>query len=94
MIKCKPENNKNEYKFEEDKQTSLGYTSIRIPIKGYKLLIVIVDGVPVDLPFLIGLYFLDEYKMYLNTVGKNLCGSILHVDITLTRKHGHIYVDG
>lgn len=57
---------KNKYKFGRS-ATSLGTISTIIPIKGYKVLIVNVDVVTVDVPFLIGSDF-GDYKTFLNTI--------------------------
>lgn len=56
------------YKFGDDQQTSLGYILIRIPIKWDRFIKLHIDVVPVDVLFLIGLDFLDRYKLYGNTV--------------------------
>lgn len=37
-------------------------------MNGYKVIFVKVDVVPVDVAFLIGLTFLHEYRMDLNTI--------------------------
>lgn len=47
---------------------------------------------PVDVPFLIGLDFLDLYKLYADTVYNKLCGPYLNIYVPLRRKQGHIYL--
>lgn len=66
---------------------------IRIPIKGHRIIKLNVDVLPADVPFLIGIDVLDKYKLYPNTVENKLCGPQLDIDIPLTRKHGHVYLE-
>ena len=92
-VKFKPKKNKRKFRFGDDKQKSLGTINVRIPIQGYRIIVEKVDVVPVDVPFLIGLDFLDKYKLYVNTLENRLSGPDLNINVSLTRKLGHIYME-
>ena len=92
-VKFKTSKNKNKYKFGNDRQKSLGAMNIRIPIPGYKVINLKVNVVSANVPFLIGLNFLDKYRMFVNTVTNTLCAPILDLQVPVVRKRGHIYLE-
>ena len=67
-FKFKPKRSEQTFKFGDDLQKSVGTINIRIPIKLHHVIKLYVDVVDVNVPFLLGLDFLDKYKMYPNTV--------------------------
>ena len=92
-VKFKTSKNKKKYKFCNDRQKSLGAMNIRIPIPGYKVINLKVDVVSANVPFIIGLDFLDKYRMFVNTVTHTRCARILDLQGTVVRKRGHIYLE-
>ena len=92
-VKFKPIPNKHLYQFGNDVQNSLGSIKMRIPINDDKIIIVDVDVVSADVPFLIGLDFLDTYGFYVNNLDDKLYCPKLGIKIPLKRKYGHIYLE-
>lgn len=70
-----PSKSHNKYKFVDDKRIAVCSPPIIISVKGYRVIKFEVEIVTVDVPILIGLYFLDCYKMYVNTLENVLCVS-------------------
>ncbi len=92
-IKFKPMKSNHRYKFGEDKQDSIGSIYIRIPLISNKMIQIKVDVVRANVPFLIGLDLLDEFKLYVNTVTNQLIAPNLNLATPLVRKLGHIYLE-
>ena len=92
-FKFKPKRSEQTYKFGDDLQKSVGTINIRIPIKHHRVIKLDVDVVDVNVPFLLGLDFLDKYKMYPNTVENKMVCPDLDINIPLVRKHGHIFIE-
>ena len=82
----------NRFRFGDNSQRSLGSIIMKIPLGDKRLIIEKVDVVKSDIPFLIGLDFMDKYKFYVNTVTNQLCAPLLELQIPLKRKKGHIYL--
>ncbi len=92
-IKFKPRKNYNRYKFGDNTQQSLGSINIRIPLQDNNMINVPVDVVRADVPFLIGIDLLDEYRLYVNTVSNFLVSPDLELFTPLVRKNGHFYLE-
>ena len=60
-VNFRPHKINHKYQFGEDKQNSLGSIPIRIPIQDNKVIQTEVDVVAANVPFLIGLDFLDKH---------------------------------
>lgn len=82
----------NRYRFGKDKQVCLVSFIIRIQIPQNMVISEIVDVVQANVPFLIGLDFLDKYKLYVNIVKTVLHYTSVNIEIPLRRKHGQIYL--
>lgn len=80
------------FRFGVDRQKSLGILSIRVPVPDGSMMVLNVDVVPVDVPFLIGLDILDKFKLIVNTVDNTLDSRLAGWSIPLDRKIGHIYL--
>lgn len=52
-----------------------------------------VYGVSSDVPFLLGLGFLDKHQLYGNDVSNYPCSPQPDIEIPLTHKYGHIYLE-
>ena len=92
-IKFRPKKSRNKYKFGQDTQNALGSIIMRIPIGRKELVTEKVDIVRANVPFLIGLDFLDTYKMYVNNVENLLVCPHLDLYIPTIRKNRHIYLE-
>ena len=57
--KFKLQKTNNSYRFGSGKQKALGSIQVKIPIEGYRFIYEEVDVVQPDVPFFIGLDFLD-----------------------------------
>lgn len=92
-VKSKPKKNNHKYKFWFDRQTPLDSTNIGLPIPNNEVIKLPVDVVNANVPFLIDLYFLDKYRMSVNTVCNLHCAPLLKWQIPLIRKRGHVYLE-
>ena len=72
-VKFKPFKSIHKFKFGDNQHNSLGYITMRIPIHGHKMIVEQFDVVKANVPFFIGLDFLDRYNLYINTVSNELC---------------------
>ena len=74
-------------------KNSIGSILMRIPIGQTEMVTEWVDVVPSNVPFLVGLDFLDKYKMYVNNVENFLVCPNLDLHLPLIRKNRHIYLE-
>ena len=81
------------FKFGNRCHIGLGRVEIRIPINGTYVLCPNIEVVDVDVPLLLGLDFLDEYKMIVDAANDLLESKIRAWSFLLTRKLGHIYLE-
>lgn len=72
---------------------SLGKIDINIPLSPKLRVIMRVDVVGLDIPFLFGLDALDRLSLYVNNVENFLKCDKRGIAIPLTRKAGHIYLE-
>lgn len=63
----KPASNPTYYSFGTHRHKGLGYIEIRVPITEIHFLLLIVEFVTVNVPFLLGLDEMTKYKMVLDT---------------------------
>jgi hypothetical protein len=83
---------RNQPRFGVDCQQSLGILSIRLPTHD-SFLVINVDVVPVDVPFLVGLDVLDAFGLTVDTVENTLKAPKSGWSIPLVRKLGHVYLE-
>ena len=74
-------------------KTQLAIFLFEFPVRLNKIICERVDVVDADIPFLIGLDFPDKYQFFVNTVENLLCNPILTLNIPVTRKLGHVYLE-
>lgn len=70
----------------------MGKLAIRVPVPDGSMMILNVDVVPVDVPFLVGLDVLDKFKLIVNTVDNTFDSRLGGWSLPLQRKIGHIYL--
>jgi hypothetical protein len=90
-FKTKP--SRHIFKFGVDVQESMGTLPIRIPTPNNSFLLLQVEVVPVNVPFLIGLDVLDIFSLNVDTVHNKLCAPKAGWEIQLIRKMGHVYLE-
>lgn len=78
------------FKFGNHIYPSLGTLNIRIPVPQNGFLDCQVDVVQGDVPFLIGLGFLDSEKLVADNIDNVLRSKEYNWKIPLSRKHGHM----
>jgi len=72
---------------------TIGAVSIRLPVANDYFLLLVVNVIALNVPFLLGLYTLDLHRMYVNNVTNRLVCVSEGVAVPLVRKFGHIYLD-
>ena len=75
------------------RHVGLGHVQIRIPIDDSHVLCPCIEVVDVDVPLLLGLDFLDDYKMNVDTANDMLESKSLIWSLPLTRTLGHLYLE-
>ena len=88
MKKVRP---KTVYQFGGGKHDTVGCLDIRGPITAELIIIMAVDVIKLNVPFLLGLDTLDRYKMYLNNVTDELVFVNEGVSLPTTHSDGHVY---
>ena len=81
------------FKFGNRRHVGIGCVQIRIPINESHVLCPCIAVVDVDVPLLLGLDFLDEYKMNVNSANDMLDLESHLWSLPLTRKMGHLYLE-
>jgi len=92
-VKFKPKANNNSYRFGVDQQDSLGSMMIRVPTPNGTVMIINVDVISADVPFLIGLDVFDRFGLTLDTVKNCLSCPSANWEIPVVRKLGHVYLE-
>ncbi|OSX76497.1 hypothetical protein BU14_0188s0015 [Porphyra umbilicalis] len=82
---------KTVYQFGGGKHDTVGCLDIRVPITAEFIIIMAVDVIKLNVPFLLGLDTLDRYKMYVNNVTDELVCVNEGVSLPTTRSDGHVY---
>jgi len=62
-----------------------------VPITAELIIIMAVDVIILNVPFLLGLDTLDRYKMYVNTVTDELVCVNEGISLPTIRSDGHVY---
>ncbi|OSX76963.1 hypothetical protein BU14_0166s0003 [Porphyra umbilicalis] len=88
MKKVRP---KTVYQFGGGKHDTVGCLDIRGPITAELIIIMAVDVIKLNVPFLLGLDTLDRYKMYFNNVTDELVFVNEGVSLPTTHSDGHVY---
>ena len=79
------------YKFGSEKTVSIGKAKFRIPYAGTKHMFLNLDVVDIDVPLLVGLDVMDEYKLMVDNLDNRLVCKKPFWSAPLTRKRGHLY---
>lgn len=87
------EQQKKVFKFGSQKAKSLGKAKFYIPYANDKRMDIDIDVVDVNVPLLLGLPTLDEYKMYVNNVEDLIVCTSPKWSSPITRKFGHLYYE-
>lgn len=87
-VKLKPVKDNEKYMFVNDEHLLLRLVLIRIPILNQHIISKNVDVEIADIPFFVGLDFLDKYKMYVDNKSNNLCTTPMDFKISFTRRKG------
>jgi Aspartyl protease len=72
---------------------SRGILHMRIPTPNESFMLLAVDDVDADIPFLVGLDILDLFQLNVDTVQNQLRAPKAGWSIPLVRKNGHIYLE-
>ena len=91
-VPLKTSYSRSKFRFGGHRQDSLGKISMKVPLGDFAMITEEVDVVKPSVPFLLGLDFMDKYKMYVNNVDNVLSFPHLDVHIPLIRRRGHIYL--
>jgi len=82
---------KTVYQFGGGKHDAVGCLDIRVPITAEFIIIMAVDVIKLNVPFLLGLDTLEWYKMYFNNVTDELVFVNEGVSLPTTHSDGHVY---
>ena len=85
--------NRRVYKFGEKRYKGLGTLLIRIPVDADHFISAEVEVVDLDVPFLIGLEFLVQHGMLIDTAHNILISEVGRWQIPLVSKHGHLFFE-
>lgn len=83
----------NQYRFDNERQKSIGSVTTQIPFLIDMSFTMEINVFSLDIPFLLGLDFLDKHQLYFDNMPNYLCSPQPDIKILLTRKHGHIYLE-
>lgn len=82
------------YKFGEKRYKGLGTLLIRIPVDADRFISADVEVVDLDVPFLIGLEFLVQHGMLIDTAHNLLISDVGGCQLPLVSKRGHLFLSG
>lgn len=91
-VKIKPRPSRSFFRFGSGLGKSLGTIQLRIPTPDISFMLLTVDVVRADVPFLVGLDVLDTFKL-VDTVENNLKCALADWFIPAVRKLGHVYIE-
>lgn len=74
IFNFQPKKSTHRYNFGDDTQETIGSITIYILINRLRVGIVNIDAFNVDIPFLLGLDILEQYRMYENMCTNAFCG--------------------
>ena len=81
------------FKFSSERKPSKGLVKFWIPYAGDKIINISLDVVDINVPLILGLDKLDEYKMYVNNVENILVCTEPEHKHPITRKLGHLWYE-
>jgi hypothetical protein len=81
------------FKFGQDLQRSIGTIGVRVPTPDKSFMLINVDVVETDVPFLIGLDTLYTFEMIVDTVENELRAPKAGWSVPIIRKFGHVYLE-
>jgi len=79
------------YQFGGGKNDRVGCLAIRVPITAELIIIMAVDVIMLNVPFLLGLDTIDRYKMYVKKVTDELVRVNEGIRLPTIRSDGHVY---
>jgi hypothetical protein len=91
-VKYKPRPSRNVLNFGQDVQKSQGIIGVRVPTPDNSFMLINVDVLKADVPFLIGLATVDAFEMIVDTVENDLRAPKAGWSVPIIRKFGHVYL--